>query len=122
MVSLWDFELFPVYGILILQMDFVFVVFGQSQVVLVNADGLLVSVEEVQLLVLEFIRDLEMALSGNVLLGQPWSRSIGNVALDDGTDSGGGLVRERIELVFLYFNDSHDVVPLYGPHREHNSR
>ncbi len=61
MVSLWDFQLFPVYWILIFQTDFVLVVFGQSQVVLVNADGLLVSVEEVLILGLEFIRDLEMA-------------------------------------------------------------
>jgi hypothetical protein len=29
-VSLWDFELLPVYGILVLQMDFVLVVSGQS--------------------------------------------------------------------------------------------
>jgi hypothetical protein len=114
MVSLWDFELFPVYWVLIFQMDFVFVVSGQSQVVLVDADGLLVSVEEVQVLGLEFIRDLEMASSGNVFFGQPRSRSIGNVTFDNGADSGCGLVRERIELVFLNFNNSHDVVPFYG--------
>ncbi len=114
MVSLWNFELFPVYWILILQMDFVLVVFGQSQVILVDADGLLVSVEEVQILGLEFIRDLEMAASGNVLFGQPGSRSIGNVVLDNGANSGGGFVCERIELVFLHFNDSHDVVPFDG--------
>ncbi len=69
MVSLWDLELFLVYGVLVFQMDFVFVVSGQSQVVLVDADGLLVSVEEVQILCFEFIRDLEMASSGNILFG-----------------------------------------------------
>ncbi len=50
-------------------MDFVFVVSGQSQVILVDADGLLVSVEEVQISCFEFIRYLEMASSGDVLLG-----------------------------------------------------
>ncbi len=69
MVSLWNFELFSVYWILILQMDFVLVVFGQSQVILVDADGLLVSVEEVKILRFEFIRDLEMAAFSNVLFG-----------------------------------------------------
>ncbi len=95
-------------------MDFVLVVFGQSQVIFVDADGLLVSVEEVQVLSSEFIWDLEMAASSNVFLGQPGSRSIGDVVLDKGANSGGGVVRERIELVFLHFNDSHDVVPLDG--------
>jgi len=109
MVSLWDFELFPVYGILILQMDFVFVVFSQSQVIFIDADGLLVSVEEVQILGLEFIQDLEMTASGNVLLYQPGSRSIWDVVLDNGANSSGGFIHERVELVFLYFNDTHDV-------------
>ncbi len=95
-------------------MDFVLIVFGQSQVIFVDADGLLVSVEEVQILGLEFIRDLEMAASGNVLLGQPGSRSIGDVVLDNGANSRCGFVRKRIELVFLHFNDSHDVVPFDG--------
>jgi hypothetical protein len=113
-VSLWDFELFPVHWILILQMDFVLVVFGQSQVILVDADGLLIPLEEVQILGLEFIWDLEMAASGNVLLGQPGSRCVGDVVLDNGANSGGGFVCQRIELVFLHFNDSHDVVSFDG--------
>ncbi len=50
-------------------MDFVFVISGQSQVILVDADGLLVFVEEVQIFCFEFIRDLEMASSGNILSG-----------------------------------------------------
>jgi hypothetical protein len=103
-VSLWDFELFPVHWILILEMDFMLIVFGQSQIIFFDADGLLVSVEEVQILVFEFIRDLEMAVPGNVLLGQPGSRSIRDVVLDNGANSGGGFVRKRIELVFLHFN------------------
>ena len=63
---------------------------------------------------LEFLRDVEMAASGDVFLDQSWSRSIGDIVLDNGANSGGGFVRKRIELVFLHFNDSHDVVPLDG--------
>jgi hypothetical protein len=44
-------------------MDFVFLISGQSQVILVDTDGLLVSVEEVQIFCFEFIGDLEMASS-----------------------------------------------------------
>ncbi len=95
-------------------MNFVLVVFSQSQVIFIDADGLLVSVEEVQILGLEFIQDLEMTASGNVLLYQPGSRSIWDVVLDNGANSSGSFVRERIELVFLYFNDTHDVVPFDG--------
>ncbi len=50
-------------------MDFVFVVSGQSQVILVDADGLLVLVEEVPISSFEFIRYLKMAPSGDVFLG-----------------------------------------------------
>ncbi len=50
-------------------MDFVFVVSGQPQVILVDADGLLLLVEEVQVFSFEFIRYLEMAPSGDVPLG-----------------------------------------------------
>ncbi len=69
MVSLWDFELLPVYPIFVFQVDFVFVVSGQPQVILVDADGFLVFVEEVQISSFEFIWYLEMAPPGDVLLG-----------------------------------------------------
>ncbi len=88
-------------------MDFVFVVSGQSQVILVDADGLLVLVEEVQISSFEFIRYLEMAPSGDVLLGLLWSWRVQNVVLDNGANSGGGFICERVELVFLHFNDPH---------------
>ncbi len=39
---------------------------------------------------------------------------IWNVALDDGANSGGGFVREGIELVLLHFDDPHDVVSCDG--------
>ena len=43
-----------------------------------------------------------------------WSWRIWNVALDNGTNSGGGFVRERIELVLFHFDDPHDVVSFDG--------
>ena len=114
MVSLRDFELLPIYRILIFQVNFVFVVSGQPQVIFVDADGLLVLVEEVQISSFEFIRYLEMALSGDVLLGYLWSWRVWNVVLDNGANSGGGFIRERVELVFFHFNDTQDVVPFNG--------
>ncbi len=114
MVSLGDFELLPIYRILIFQMNFVFVVPGQSQVIFINADGLLVFVEEVQVFPFEFIRHLEVATSGDVLLGQLCSWCVRNVVLDNGADSGGGFIREGVELVLFHFDNPHDVVPFDG--------
>ncbi len=62
----------------------------------------------------EFIRDLEMATSGDVSPGQLSPGSVGDIALDDGADSGSSLIHERIEFVLLHFNDAHNVVPLNG--------
>ncbi len=63
---------------------------------------------------LEFLRDLEMAASGDVFSGQLSSRSVRDIALNYGTDSGGGLVCERIEFVLLHFNDAHNVISFNG--------
>jgi hypothetical protein len=93
-VSLRNFELLPIDGILVFQVDFVFVVPGQSQVVLVDTDGLLVFVEKVQISPFEFLRHLEVATSGDVLLGEPGFWCVRDFVLDNGTDSGSGLVRE----------------------------
>ena len=68
MVSLRDLELLPVYGVIVFQMNFVFIISGQSQVIFVDADCLLVSVEEVQIFPFEFLRHLEVATSGDVFL------------------------------------------------------
>jgi hypothetical protein len=73
-----------------------------------------VFVEEVQISCLEFVRHPEMASSGDVLLCQLWSWCIWDIAFDNGTNSGGGFIREMIELVLLYFNDAHDVVSFDG--------
>jgi hypothetical protein len=55
-----------------------------------------------------------MAAPGNVLLGQPGSRSVGNVVLHNCANSGSGFIREGVELVFLHLNDSQDIVPFDG--------
>ncbi len=43
-----------------------------------------------------------------------WSWRVRNVVLDNGANSGGGFIRERVELIFLHFDDPHDVVPFDG--------
>ncbi len=53
-------------------------------------------------------------MPGNFFSGQLDPGSAGNIALDNGADSGCGLVRERIYLVFLHFDNAHNVVPLDG--------
>ena len=101
----------PIHRVLVFQMDFVFVVPGQSQVIFVYADGLLIFVKEIQIFFFELIRHLEVATSGDVLLGQSGSRCVRDFVLDDGTDSGSGLIREGVEPVFFHLDDPHDVVP-----------
>ncbi len=53
-------------------------------------------------------------MSGDVSSGQLSSRSVGDITFNDGADSGGGLVCERIESVLLHFNDAHNVVSFNG--------
>ena len=114
MVSLWNFKLFPVHRVFILQVDFVFVIPGQSQVVFVDADGLLLFEQQVQVLRFEFVQNVEIATLGNVFSGQLGPGSAGNIAFDNGADSFCSLVCKRVNLVFFHLNDAHDVVPLDG--------
>ena len=53
----------PIYRVLVFQVDLVFVVLGQSQVIFVHADGLLIFLKEVQIFFFELIRHLEVATS-----------------------------------------------------------
>ncbi len=114
MVSFWDLKLFPVHRVFIFQVDFVFVVFRQPQVIFVHADGLLMFEKEVQILRLEFVRDLEIATPGNVVSGKLNPGSAWNIAFDDGADFGCGVVCEGIHFVLLHLNDAHEVIPLNG--------
>jgi hypothetical protein len=65
-MCLWDFKLLPVDWILHLEVDFVLEILGQTQVILVNAESILVFAQDVQvsfLSFLEFLRYLQMASS-----------------------------------------------------------
>ena len=104
----------PIYRVLVFQVDLVFVVPGQSQVIFVYADGLLIFVKEIQIFFFELIWYLEVATSGDVLLGQSGLRCVRDFVLDDGADSGSGLIREGVERVFFHLDDPHDVVPFNG--------
>ncbi len=113
-MSLRNFELFSVYRIFIFEMDLVFVVPGQPQVVLVHADGILVLEKDVNVPLSEFLWNLQVAMSGNSVCGESSPGSVQDIALDSGTDVSPGLVSEWIHFVFFYFHNAHDVIPLDG--------
>jgi len=79
----------------------VLVVFGQSQVIFVQADGVLVLEKDVQVSILEFFQDLESAPFGYFVPSELIPGSAGNIAFDGGADISRSLVREWIHLVFL---------------------
>ncbi len=114
MVSLWNLELFSVYRIVILQVNSVPVVSGQSQIIFVDADGLLIFEQKVQVLSFEFVQNVEIATLGDVFSGQLSLGSAGDIAFDNGADTGCGLVCKRVDFVFFHSDDAHDVVPLNG--------
>jgi len=58
MVGFRYFKLLSLYWILIFEMDLVFVVPGQSKVVFVQADGVLVFQQDVDVPFFEFIQNL----------------------------------------------------------------
>ncbi len=65
-----DHELLPVNRILGLQVDFVHEILGQSEVIFVDAESILMLVQNVFLLLLEFIWNLEVASFLNVIPGK----------------------------------------------------
>ena len=93
MVGLRNFELFSVDWVFVFEVDPMLVVFGQSQVIFVQADGILVLEKDVQVSILEFFLDLEVALFGYFVSSEFILGSAGNIALDGGTDIGRGLIR-----------------------------
>jgi hypothetical protein len=58
MVGLGYVELFPVYWILVFEMNFMFVVLGQVQVIFVQANGFLMLEQDVDVLLSEFVWNL----------------------------------------------------------------
>ncbi len=113
-MSLRDFELFSVDCIFIFEMDPMLVGPGQPQVIFVHADGILVLKKDVQVPILEFLRNLQVAPLENVISGKSSPGSVWNVTFDGSADFSRSLVREWVHLVFFHFHDAHDVVPFDG--------
>jgi hypothetical protein len=68
-MCLQDCELLPVDWILCLEMNLVVEILGQTQIILVNAQGILMFAQNVQVPHLEFFRYLQMASSFNFFPG-----------------------------------------------------
>jgi hypothetical protein len=113
-MSLRDLELFLVEWVLIFEMNLVFIVPGQPQVILVHADGILVLKRDVKVPFSEFFWNLQVASLDNFVSGEFRRGSFWDIAFDGGSDVGCGLIREWIHFVFFDLHDAHDVVPLDG--------
>ncbi len=105
MVSFWYLELFSVHRVVIFQMDSMFVDSRQPQVVLVNADSLLMFEKNVKIFCLEFLWNLEIAMPGNVVSGKLNPGSAWDIAFYGGA---------HVSCSVVHFNDAHDVIPLNG--------
>ncbi len=68
-MCLRDLELLPIDWILIFEMDFVLEILGQTQVVLVNAEGILVFAQYIQVSLLKFFLYLQVASSSHFFPG-----------------------------------------------------
>jgi len=68
-VGFWDFELLPVDRILIFEVDFVFKILGETQVIFVDAKSVLVFAQYIQILFMKFLWNLEMTPSSNLFPG-----------------------------------------------------
>jgi len=113
-MGLRNFELFPIYWTLIFEMNLVSIVLGQPQIIFVQADGLLVLEQDVDVPFSEFIQNLQVATSCDLVDGQLGPGSVWNIALDGRTDLSGSVVCEGVELIVLHFYNAHNVVSLDG--------
>ncbi len=68
MMSLRYLELFLVDWLIVFEVNPVFVISGQSIVVFVEADGLLMFEQYIDVSLSEFVRYLQVTLSGNLVL------------------------------------------------------
>jgi hypothetical protein len=62
-MSFWNLELLPVHRILVLEMNPVFVISGQAQIVFVQADGILVLEQNAYVPFSELLQNLKIASS-----------------------------------------------------------
>ncbi len=90
------------------------VVFGKSQIVLVHADGILVLEKDVQVSVLEFFWNLEVASLGDVVSSEFHPGSAGDIAFNRSADVSHSLIHEGVYLVLLDLNDADEVIPFDG--------
>ncbi len=70
MVGLWNLELFLVNWILCFEVDFVLEILCETQVILVDAESVLVFTQDVQIPVVKFLWNLEVTSSSDFLPGQ----------------------------------------------------
>jgi hypothetical protein len=69
MMSLRYLKLFSVYRFVILEVNYVLLVSGQSQVVLVKADCFLMLEQNIDVSLSESVRYLQITLPGNLISG-----------------------------------------------------
>jgi hypothetical protein len=93
-MGLRDFQLFTIYWVFVFEMKIMPVVPGQPQVVFVQADGILVLEQDVDVPFAKFFRNLQVAMSCNFISGQFGLGSVRYVAFDGCTDFAGGVIRE----------------------------
>jgi hypothetical protein len=95
-MGLRNFKLFSIYWILILEMNLVL-----PEVIFVQANGLLVLEQDVDVPFSEFFRNLQVATSCDIVSGQFGPGSVWDIAFDGHTDFGGRFVHEWVKLVIL---------------------
>ncbi len=82
-------------------MNFMFVVPGQPQVIFVQTDDFLMFQQDVDVLLSEFVWDLQVVTSCDFVYGQLGPGSVWNIALDGCGDFCGCVICEGVELVVL---------------------
>ncbi len=68
-VCLRNLELFLVNRILHFEMDFVFKILGETQIVFIDAEGVLVFAQDIQVSVMKFLWDLQVTSASDFLPG-----------------------------------------------------
>ncbi len=113
-MSLWDFELFAVNRVVVFEVDSVLVIFGLSKVIFVDADGLLVFVQQIEVLMFELVRYLEIASPGNVFHDELTPGMLWNVPLDNRAYFCGGFICKGVHFVLFNLDETHEVVSFNG--------
>jgi hypothetical protein len=86
------------------------VVSRQPQVIFVQANGLLMLEQDANVFSSEFVRNLQVATSCDLVSGQLGPGSVWNISFDGRTDLGSRVICEVVELIVLDLHDTHNVV------------